>query len=208
MNRARTPEAKEQRRRKILVAALDEFFESGFEAARTDDIAARAGVSKGTVYLYFDSKEAIFAALMESIAGPRLATIEQMMATVPSFSDALQGLAVFAPAMIRDSDMPKLLKVLIGDSRNFPALVRDYRVNTIERVLQAVARMLEAAKERGEINVEDPDLAARLIVAPVVMSGIWQAVFADSDATSIDLDALFRMHTDHLRQALGAAEVE
>ena len=62
MKRARSDEAKDERRAQLLDAALDEFFEKGFSAARMDDIARRAKLSKGTLYLYFDSKKAMFQA--------------------------------------------------------------------------------------------------------------------------------------------------
>ena len=106
MLRARSDEAKDERRQALLGAALDEFFEKGFTATRMDDIARRAKLSKGTLYLYFDSKEAMFRSLIESFALPNLAKIEQITTSAGSLRDALSGLASFVPLLIRHSEMP------------------------------------------------------------------------------------------------------
>ncbi len=79
MKRARTPQAKEDRRQALLKAALDEFYEKGLTAARADDIAERAGLSKGTLYVYFKSKEDLFKALIENLTTPKLAMLENIV---------------------------------------------------------------------------------------------------------------------------------
>jgi AcrR family transcriptional regulator len=202
MKRARSDDAKDERRQALLLVALDEFFQKGFAAARMDDIAGRAGLSKGTLYLYFDSKEALFTALIETLAMPNLSQIEMISTMAPSIREALDKLVAFAPILVRQSNLPRLMKVLIGDSHNFPDIIRTYRTEILERVLGALAQMLEAAKARGEIDIGDSKLMARLVVAPIALSGIWQAVFAGDEAAEIDLEALFRMHADLLIKAI------
>lgn len=202
MGRAITTVAKQERRAALLDVALDEFFEKGFNAARMDDIAARAGLSKGTLYLYFASKEALFTALIDDLARPNLDAIEQIAAAAPSLFDALDRLAAYAPVMIRTSKVPRLMKVLIGDSHNFPAIVTTYRVDILERVLTALARMLDNARSRGEIETDDPALLARLLIAPMLFSGIWQAVFGRAPDAAVNLEGLFRMHVDLIIRAL------
>lgn len=202
MKRARTTEAKEQRRDAILKAALDEFYERGYAAALTDAIAERAGVSKGTLYLYFANKEELFAALIDSLAKPQLERLEMIAKFAPSFEMALNGIAEFAPAFVRDSDMPKLLKVLIGESQIFPDVIHGYRKNIIDRVLALIAGLLNDAKTKGEIGIDDPALTARLVVAPIIFSAMWQAVFAAEDKKPVDLNALFEMHAHFLMKAM------
>ena len=202
MLRARSEEAKDQRRESLLQAALDEFFERGFAAARMADIAKRAGVSKGALYLYFDSKEAMFKALVGSFVTPNIEKIEQIAEQSPSLETALQGLAAFAPAMIRESDVPRLMKVLIGDSHMFPEIIQAYREELMESVLALLAGVLESAEASGEIRVSNPYLTARLIVAPIVLSAIWQALFGGRPEARVDLDELFRIHAEMILRAL------
>ncbi|MEM7587266.1 MAG: TetR/AcrR family transcriptional regulator [Acidobacteriota bacterium] len=202
MKRARTAQAKEERRQLLLQAALDEFYEKGFAAARTDDIAERAGLSKGTLYLYFKSKDELFTALIKNLTSPKLDQIEMMATQMPSLEMALSAFAEFAPKMIRESQMPRLMKVLIGESQAFPDIIAAYREQTLNRVLGAFATMLESARERGEIEIENPELTARLVIAPVVLSGVWQAVFSATDPEPVDLETLFKTHIRFLLKAL------
>lgn len=206
MKRARTVEAKEERRQLILKAALDEFYERGFSAARTDDIAERAGFSKGTIYLYFASKDDLFAALIENLTSDKLQKIEMMASQIPSLEMALTAFCKFAPTVIAESDLPKLMKVLIGESQAFPEVIASYRMNVLDRILDAITFMLSRANERGEISIEDPDVTARLVMAPIVLSGVWQAVFAGSDSAPVDLEKLFNTHTRFLLKAMTSGD--
>ena len=202
MKRARSSDAKDDRRQALLAVALDEFFQKGFAAARMDDIAARANLAKGTLYLYFASKEALFKALIDSLAMPNLDMIEGIAASAPSVVEALNRLATYAPIMVRHSNLPRLMKVMIGDSHNFPDIIADYRTKILDRVLAALTLVLANAKARGEIDVGDPALMARLLIAPMAFSGIWQAVFGKEGGTEIDLEALFQMHVAIMIKAL------
>ncbi len=202
MKRARTDAAKEERRQILLKAALDEFYEKGLAAARTDDIAERAGLSKGTLYLYFKSKDDVFKALIETLTSDKLAQLETLATKPPSLDLALAAFGQFAPTVVKEPDLPKLIKVLIGESQAFPELIEDYRKNVLSRILGALATMLENANARGEISIDDPALTARLVVAPVVLSGIWQAVFAGRGGDDIDLEKLFSTHTRFLLKAM------
>jgi AcrR family transcriptional regulator len=202
MKRARSDDAKDERRQALLLVALDAFYQKGFAATRMDDIAAMAGLSKGTLYLYFDSKEALFTALIETLAMPNLSQIEGIATMAPSLRDALDRLVVFAPLLVRHSKLPRLMKVLIGDSHNFPEIIRTYRTQILDRVLGAFAHMLDAAKARGEIDIGDAGLMARLIMAPIAFSGIWHAVFAGDPAAEVDLESLFAMHADLVMKAI------
>lgn len=204
MRRARTAEAKLKRRRALLEAALDEFFERGFAAARMDDIAARAGLSKGTLYLYFDSKEALFLALVESVALPNVVQMEHLLARAPSATAALRQLMAFLPHLVRRTPLPHIVKVLIGDAGTFPATAQRYRHEVVDRVLAAVAAVLRRGHDSGELRVDDAELTARLVIAPVLMSAVWRVVFESDPGARVDLDALFAAHEAMLLRALGA----
>jgi AcrR family transcriptional regulator len=206
--RARTDEAKDERRGALISAALDEFFEKGFAATRLDDIARRAGLSKGAIYLYFDSKESLFQALIESVALSRVEMLEQAAAAAPSGLAALQVVGRMAPSVIRESNLPRLMKVMISDARMFPEIVRDYRRKVLDRVLGMIAGMLERSMDQGEIRRSDPKLLARLVVAPIALSGIWHVVFNNDPEAEVDLDALFALHVETMTRALALKEVQ
>lgn len=204
MSRARTNEAKNECRKAFMNAALDEFFERGFAAARMDDIARRVGLSKGTLYLYFDSKEALFNALVETIAVPNVELIEKFTAAAPSATEGIRSLMAFVPHVIRETPMPRVVKVLIADSGAFPDVVRRYRRQVVDRVLAAIAGLLERGHAAGELIVEDPHLTARLVVAPIILSAIWRVVFETDPKARVDLNALFALHERMLLRALSA----
>ncbi|MEZ5938544.1 MAG: TetR/AcrR family transcriptional regulator [Hyphomonadaceae bacterium] len=208
IKRARSEEAKDTRRNALLAAALDEFVERGFAAAKIDDIARRAGLSKGALYLYFDSKEALFKGLIETVAMPRVEEIEAAIAGAPSIRQALEVMSAIAPTIIRESPLPRFMKVLIGDAKTFPDILQSYRREVLERVLGAISAALERAMDRGEIARHDPDLLARIVVSPIPLSGIWHILFgADPDA-AVNLEELFRLHADLLGRALAVDGAE
>jgi len=202
--RARSDDAKDARRQAMLEAAMEEFYERGFAAARMEDIAGRAGVSKGTLYLYFDNKDALFLGLIETIAVPRVAMLEAMVEGTDSLLGGLKGLVDWAPSVIRETSLPRLLKIMIGESGRFPGAIQAYRARVVKRGLGAISRALKRAHEKGEISVEDPDLTARLVVAPMVLSLIWEMLFRSEDEPEVDLKSLFRIHARTLLKGLGA----
>ncbi len=206
MARARTDEAKDTRRSDFLRAALDEFFEKGFAAARLEDVARRAGLSKGAIYLYFDSKDALFRALVESLVVPKIDALEMIARQSGTIRMALDGLSAFAPVAIRETDLPRLMKVLIGDSQTFPEIVTAYRREVLDRIIGLISEVIRAAVARGEIEPVDANLTARLVMGPIVLSGIWQALFGNDPEAQVDLDALFRLHRDFLLRALNVKE--
>ncbi|WP_321489873.1 TetR/AcrR family transcriptional regulator [uncultured Hyphomonas sp.] len=202
MQRARTEEAKDERRQALLSAALDEFFEKGFAATRMDDVARRAHLSKGALYLYFDSKDALFQGLVESLATPNLEIVEQITQQAATLKEALRGIRLFAPNLIRQTELPRLMKVLIGDSQMFPDLVQTYRRELIDRVLSMIASLLKRANDSGEASIAHPELTARLVMAPIVLSALWQAVFNQKSEADVNLDQLFEIHEQMLLNAL------
>ena len=209
MKRAQSDTDKALRESQIIRAGLDEFYQKGFAAARMDQIGKRAGVSKGTLYLYFPSKEALFEAIIKTVAVPQIAEIERILEGQPGVAATLDVLMQRLPLILRQSPLPKLIKVLIGDAFTFPELVTLYRESVIERSLSAVAAFLQRGVNCGEIQADlpDPAMSARLVIAPVLMSAIWTVVFDPIDGTQLDLERLFQVHHQQLKRALGLQEV-
>ncbi len=202
MKRARSEQAKDQRRHILLQAALDEFYEQGFATARMEDIAKRAGFSKGTLYLYFKSKEDLFTSLIETRALPNVARLEAATEQAPTFSAAIQALTTMAPLIIQTTDVPRLMKIIISDAPNFPRVIQMYRKNVIDRILQMMADVLARAHERREIEIDDPALTARLIISPIAFSALWHVLFDHQDKDQIDLEKLFQLHGKMMLRAL------
>lgn len=201
MKRARSQKAKEDRRDLLLQCALDEFFERGYSSARMEDIANRGGVSKGTLYLYFASKEELFDGLIETVALPRVAEVRKIVESNESFADILDLMAGQATYTLTKTSLPRLMKIMIGESNNFPETVKAYRQNVLDKVLKAFETLLSSAISRGEINLDDPKLGARMVIAPIAFSGIWEVVFANDPDARVDLDAFFALHIRTLKKA-------
>jgi AcrR family transcriptional regulator len=167
-----------------------------------DDIAKRAGLSKGALYLYFDSKDALFAGLVETVALPNVERLEAMAHSAPSASDAIRAVMNFAPIVIRETPVPYMMKILIGDGARFPAVARAYRRQVIERGLSLIQSILERGIQSGEFRATDSALTARLVIAPVILSAVWQILFGTDPEAEVDLKALFGLHEAMLLRAL------
>jgi len=204
MQRARTQEAKDERRKALLMAALDEFYERGFTAARMDDIASRARLSKGSVYLYFASKDALFTELVKEYALPNVERIEIITGQAGGAGDAIRILMGFAPVLVRETVVPKIMKILIADAFTFPETVSAYRQNVVDRVLGLITGILRKASDSGEFQIANPELTARLVVAPIIFSAIWRVLFEHDATARIDIKALFALHEKMLLSALSS----
>lgn len=206
MQRARTQEDKQKRQKAILDAALEIFFQSGFKAARMDDIAKRAGVSKGTLYLYFPSKGAVFEGLIDTIAMPNLTLLQNIARDSHDVPTAIRNLFSVVPTLLQSSDMPRLTKIIIGESNTFPGTVNAYRRTIIDPMLETISSVLETGHNRGEISIQDPMLTTRLLFAPIAFSGMWEIVFSRNDKNNpkaqVDLDALMQLHADLFIRAI------
>ncbi|MEL6687097.1 MAG: TetR/AcrR family transcriptional regulator [Pseudomonadota bacterium] len=190
------------RRDAILEAALSEFYEKGLAAARLDDIAERAGVSKGTLYLYFSSKEDLFRGLIDHHTGPAIERIKSMVGLAPSMEQALESFSHIAPSIIKETSMPLMIKVMIGESQAFPDIIRHHRTQIIDQCYSILIDALQAAQDRGEIDIDNVEMTARLVFAPVVYSGIWRSVFDPVSEKELDYDALFKAHTKMMLRGL------
>ncbi len=192
---------KEDRPQEIVAAALDVFAERGFAAARLDDVAARAGVSKGTLYLYFPSKEDLFKAVIRAAILPNLERAERMIAEVPGPSFALlERLLAMVAELIATTRAAIIPKLVIAEAGNFPELAAFYHREVIQRGFGLLANLLERGVARGEFRPMNIDHTVRLIAAPLLMSAVWRSAF---DAVApLDVPALIATHRDHLRRAL------
>jgi AcrR family transcriptional regulator len=203
MARSRGRPRKEGRAEDILAAALDVFIAKGFAGARLDDIAARAGVSKGTLYLYFDNKEAMFEALVQTAIVPNIERLETVARTWQGTqADLLRHMLQALAAALREGRIAAFPKLIIGEASNFPELARRYREQVIMRALALFGGVIARGIEAGEFRPVDPETAARLVVAPFLLAAIWRACFARFDPEPPDESALLARQVDLLLAGL------
>jgi AcrR family transcriptional regulator len=170
-----------------------------------DDIAARAGITKGTIYLYFESKEAVFKALARQEVGARLA---EMGALVDAFegrsADLLRFVLTNMGTVVRTSEGVILPKVLLAEAGNFPELAEFWRREIIDRGLALFERIIARGQARGEFRELPPQHAARLCVGPMLIIMFWRTVFGRFDAEPYDYRGLVEAHIDTLLRGLEA----
>lgn len=170
---------KEARPGEILSAALEVFAERGFAATRLDDIATRAGVSKGTVYLYFENKEALFKAAVEAAMRPAVEAAEALAADTGRPSAELLREFVFGWwEMVGSTALGALPKLLVAEAGNFPEIARWFHDTMITRAHNAMTRIIELGIARGDFRPVPPQLAARIVFSPMFSFIIWRRSFA------------------------------
>jgi AcrR family transcriptional regulator len=197
-NVARTRKvAPEERRQAILKAALTVFAAHGFEAARLDDVAARAGVAKGTLYLYFRDKEALFEALVRNAVSPLL---EQMrrMASAPDISP-LQALETFFAVFEKEvlgTERKLLLRLIMAEGPRFPAIAEFYYREVVSHGLAMMRALSGRAVREGAFATDAPARYPQLIVAPLLVAVLWDGLFAKIDP--LDVGGLLDAHREVL----------
>jgi AcrR family transcriptional regulator len=183
------------RRDTILSAALDEFSARGFEAARLDDVARRAGIAKGTIYLYFRDKETLFQELVRAMLAPLIAGLQAIgEADVPAavLGDRFVDLFVREIYETRRQD---IIRLMISEGRRFPKLAEFYHREVLSRIFEAVRGLLKRAAARGEVPealIEFP----QLIAAPGLVAIIWSGLFERYEP--LDVRKMLKAHIDLL----------
>jgi AcrR family transcriptional regulator len=163
----------EERPRQILDAALAVFAERGLAAARLDDIAKRAGLSKGTIYLYFPNKEELFR---EVIRNTVIASIERGEERFEALGDPLQALDAWMVGYwgwLSSPVFPAMHRLVNSEFHSFPDIAAFYAHEVVERAHRLVRGMLERAMETGQLRRMDPLVAARMLSALFVSHALW-----------------------------------
>jgi len=187
--------APEVRQAAILDAALAEFAKHGFADARMEDVARGAAVSKGTVYLYYPTKQALFEALVRRDIGPRLTMVAGFLKAYNGpLEPALMQFVGILAAVIETGTVPIYPRLLIAESGRFPELVEFYRREVVGVMLGALAGLFARAMDRGEIADEDPVIVAHLFVAPGLKAVLWSLVFAPVESEPVPPRAYLETH--------------
>jgi AcrR family transcriptional regulator len=203
-SRPRWRRRKEARPDEILAAALASFAERGFAATRLDDVAARAGISKGTLYLYFKSKEELFEAVVRATLVPNLERLEALSATFEGPSAQLLERLLLTIAGVVDSQIGAIPKLVIAEAGNFPELARFYLEAVVRRGLRLIGAILRRGIGRREFRPIDVDHAVFCVIAPMLIAALWKRSLEPHDAAPLDAQALARAHLDLLLRGLEA----
>lgn len=188
---------KEARPAELLDAALAEFFEKGFAAARLEDIAARAGVSKGTIYLYFDSKEDVFEELVRAIPRVNVEQLRELAEDRAIPADVLlERMLRFASGFFRDGRMMKFPRLIIGEAGRFPALAETYKREVISQASRILASVIERGIDEKCFRQVNPHSAAYAAVAPLLFVAIWVTTFEQPDAPDFDAQGFVDQHIE------------
>ncbi|HYG26085.1 MAG TPA: TetR family transcriptional regulator [Caulobacteraceae bacterium] len=190
----RRPEA---RPAEILAAALEVFAERGFQAARLEEVAKRAGVSKGALYLYFETKADLFRAVVTHAISPNIAHVQGLASSPAPFEQAVRmGVGMLAGKVVTDRRITGVVKLVIAESRNHPELATIWHETVVEPGLQLMSGLIAAAQARGEVRAGDPRLFAMGLMGPMVLSMVWRETFEPIGAQPLDVVKLANQHLD------------
>lgn len=181
----------------ILAAALEVFAERGFQAARLEEVARRAGVSKGALYLYFETKADLFRAVVSDAISPNLERVKALAAAEATFEQSARlGVGMLARTVVTDRRITGVVKLVIAESRNHPELASIWRQTVVEPGVALMSGLIAAAQARGEVRAGDPRLFAFGLMGPMVLSMVWRETFEPVGAEPVDVVKLADQHLD------------
>jgi AcrR family transcriptional regulator len=186
-NKPRWERRKDARPQELLAAALDLFVERGFASTRLEDVARRAGVSKGTLYLYFENKEELFKAVVRNSIVPAIGEAEVSIAGFEGHSaDLLRSLIHSWWQRIGATQASGIVKLVMAEAGNFPELGQFYQDEVVARGTSVFRSMLERAIERGEFRAVNVDQMTQVLVAPMLMLITWKHSVAPCERAELD----------------------
>jgi AcrR family transcriptional regulator len=186
----------------LLAAALACFKERGFAATRLDDVAARAGVTKGTIYLYYPSKEELFKAVVRGELVPNIERLEAALDEPGSAAVLLERLFTVWAQHIVPSPVSVIPKLVVAEASNFPELARFYLETAVHRVLRLVAAVLRRGIASGEFRPVDVEHMVYCVLGPLLFTVLWQHSLGPYDDRPLDAQAVCRAHLDLLLHGL------
>jgi len=196
MPKPRYQRRKEDRPQEITQAALEAFTEKGYAATRVEEVAKRAGVSKGLLYLYFKTKEELFKAVVKSVVIRRIdQLIGNIETTELSSEDFIRGPLLSFMKRIPGSPVAIVIRLLISEGPRHPDLVDYYYENVVAKGLAAITGFVERGVEQGEFRKSVITELPQLFLAPVMLSIIWNIVFKTRE---LDTDKLIETQIDML----------
>jgi len=183
-----------ERREAILSAALEEFSVNGYAATRLDDVARRAGIAKGTIYLYFRDKETLFQQLLRSMFAPLVAALENVPSgdmPVRATIEHMVGMFIREVIGTRRKDV---IRLVIAEGPRFPKLAEFHYREVLSRVMAAMGALLARGIESGEVKQSAYARFPQLVAAPGLLAVVWTGLF--NNYAPLDVNAMMRAHLD------------
>jgi AcrR family transcriptional regulator len=182
------------RRQAIIDAALDEFIDRGYAATRLDDIASRAGVAKGTIYLHFKDKQALFEELVRTALVPLIGRLAAPPAAGSSIRAALENFAENFAKEVVTTRRGAIVRLIIAEGPRFPDIADFYYREVVSRGIAGMRALIELGIQRGEIKQTGLKDFPQIVVAPAMVAVIWHGLFGRH--APLDATAMFRVHLD------------
>lgn len=199
---------KDARPEEIVIAALAAFAEHGYAAARLDDVARRAGVTKGTIYLYFQNKEHLFQAVVRQTVVPILARAEQEVrdwqGNTPSL---LRHMVLGWWEAVGKTRLAGVVKLVVSEATNFPDLTRFYYKEVVRRGQHLFAQVLQRGIDSGEFRPVDIVSTVRLVVAPLMLAVVHSQSLYRCVKEPFDVERYLEAHLDILLRGLAPAPI-
>jgi AcrR family transcriptional regulator len=191
LNRA---ERAAERRQAIIEAAMEEFISRGFAATRLDDIAKRAGVAKGTIYLHFKDKESMFEELIRTAIVPLVGRMQGPLPTGGTVRDLVEAFALNFIHEVVTTRRGDIVRLIVAEGPRFPSIADFYYREVVSKGLAGMRAMVELGIARGEIKNANLAKFPQIMVAPALIAIIWQSLFARH--APLDAIEMFRTHLD------------
>lgn len=200
----KTQMRKEARREELIHAAFTLFMERGYAATRLEDVASAAGVAKGTVVVYFPTKEVLFREVIQHYLEPHLTKAEELRDRSGSPRERLEELVRLIHALLCDTHAGGIPKLIVAEVGNFPDLARAFHGEVCQRTLAAQAELIRQGIAAGQFRPADPELSARLLMDPIVMHAIWRHSLGRFECHDLCPQLYLDAHLDNFFRGLAA----
>ena len=188
---------KNARPEEITAAALEVFADRGFAATKLEDVARRAGVTKGTIYLYFENKEALFKAIVRETIVPVIAKGEEIAQSFTgSARELFERLVREYWRLVGETSLAAIPKLMMAEAGNFPELARFYYQEVVTRGHKLMAGVLERGMKAGEFRRVNVAVATKLAMAPVMHAVVARRAFAACMPDGFDVASYLDTHID------------
>jgi AcrR family transcriptional regulator len=188
---------KDARPKELLASAMELFVERGFASTRLEDVARRAGVSKGTLYLYYANKEDLFKAVVRQTILPMIDDAETSVAEFDGHSaELLRHVILSWWVRIGSTKASGISKLILAEADNFPELARFYQEEVMTRRMRMISNMLERGIRRGEFRAIDVSQTAQVLIAPLLMLSTWKHTIAPCERCDLQPEAFLEAFLD------------
>jgi AcrR family transcriptional regulator len=193
---------KAERPQEILEAAFAEFSRNGYATTTLDQIAERAGVTKGTIYVYFENKEHLFISMVRELMKVALDAVHEIFTREDgTTAELLRELFGFIyQNIVEDRRRREVVRMLIAEASRFPALADRYHEEIHQPCMELFTQAIQRGMDRGEIRRSAVTDCPLIIIAPIALVDMWMMMF--DERHPFELKSYFEAHLDLVLKAL------